>query len=172
MGCVSSSNDVVPSNETNQQTLLMIKQNQELKEKINQRQIELEKLKRELAHNENNLNINDNNQIRSVKQIKNSSNNSYYNSEKIKFNENLKKMEERDKKLIDQLKDGQMFDDASFEYFTQSVQDSITPIKWLRPFEIVANPIVGLEYINPNEVLQGALGFVLFTFILNQLYFF
>jgi hypothetical protein len=73
----------------------------------------------------------------------------------------LRKMEERDKKLIDQLKDGRMFEDANFEYYTQSLDEKSndnTPIKWLRPFEIVANPIIGLEYINPNEVKQGSLG--------------
>ena len=84
MGCGLSSNEVVPR-DTDQQTLLVIKQNKELKEEIenykllaNQRQIELEKFKRESAHNENNLNIINNNQIRSVKQIKNVSN-SYNN---------------------------------------------------------------------------------------------
>jgi hypothetical protein len=163
MGC-GASNSVIPHDIDIQSSL--VQQNNELKQEIEkykflakQKQIELEKLQEESTKNEKHLKANENNEIKSLKHST--------NIQIVKFNERLKNMEEQDKKLIDQLKDGLMFEDDNFEYFTQTVQENSndnTPIRWLRPFEIVANPIIGLEYINPNEVKQGNLGFKKFYY--------
>ena len=75
-------------------------------------------------------------------------------------------MQLKSEELIGNLGENELFEDPDFEYFSKPLSEDMeidlvdfdTHIRWLRPNEIVSNPLLGKSNIKPDEVKQGNLG--------------
>ena len=85
---------------------------------------------------------------------------------KFESNNKLKSIVAKDKNILEELKEGELYTDANFNCFSKPPNDDMeeskddinTEIRWLRPHELVPNPILGLDNIKPDECMQGTLG--------------
>jgi hypothetical protein len=105
-------------------------------------------------------------QLKNLEEKLNSDKNAYQlkAKENIEFNEKWKQWAKDDENKINDLKDGELFLDSRFEYHTETFKDDVenvaddSQIEWMRPYELVTNPLLNTDKIKPEEVQQGALG--------------